>query len=86
MKAEDDPMAPAIDVDPAWRLGGVSVREAVTLTTLSRGTILARVYSGEWPVTRIGRRLILPRAFLLDLLAKSATKRLENEFDDRESD
>ena len=57
---------------------GVSLREAIQLTSLSRGSILARIYSGEWPVTRFGRRLILPRAFLLDTLAKGATGGVPN--------
>jgi hypothetical protein len=61
------------DISPMWRLGGVSLREAIQLTSLSRGTILARVYSGEWPVSRFGRRLVLPKAFLLDTLSKAAT-------------
>ncbi len=66
-------------IDPAWRLGGVSLREAIQITSLSRGTILARVYSGEWPVSRFGRRLVLPKAFLLDTLAKAATGGVANE-------
>jgi hypothetical protein len=73
VKAENDRLNAADSIDPAWRLGGVSLREAIQLTSLSRGSILARVYSGEWPVSRFGRRLVLPRAFLLEILAKSAT-------------
>lgn len=73
MKTENDRLNVADSVDPAWRLGGVSLREAIQLTSLSRGSILAKVYCGEWPVCRIGRRLILPRAFLLDTLSKAAT-------------
>jgi hypothetical protein len=56
-----------------WDAGGVTLKEAISFTTLSRGTLLQRIYAGEIPVSRQGRRLVLPRQFLVDMLATSTT-------------
>jgi hypothetical protein len=56
-----------------WDLGGISLREAILLTSMSRSALLARVYSGSIPVSRQGRRIIFPRRFLLQMLADGAT-------------
>jgi excisionase family DNA binding protein len=48
----------------------VSVPEAAELLGVSRGVAYEAARSGQLPVVRIGRRLLVPRARLLELLGE----------------
>jgi excisionase family DNA binding protein len=48
----------------------LSVEEAAELLGLSRGSAYAAVRCGEIPAVRVGRRWLVPRARLLELLGQ----------------
>lgn len=61
---------------PPQSLGGVadlalllSVTQTSAMTGVSKITVRRRLHAGEWPGGRIGRKLLVPRAFVLDLVA-----------------
>jgi excisionase family DNA binding protein len=48
----------------------LTVEEAAGILGVSRGTAYEAVRSGELPSVRLGRRLLIPRARLLQLLGE----------------
>jgi len=50
----------------------LTVEDAAKLLGISRGSAYAAARRGELPVLRVGRRLLVPRARLLELLGASA--------------
>lgn len=46
----------------------LSVTETSNMTGLSKITVRRRVNSGDWPGGRSGRKLLIPRAFVLDFV------------------
>jgi excisionase family DNA binding protein len=49
--------------------GGLTVEEAAKLLGVSRGSAYEAASRGELPTVRIGRRLLVPRAALLNMLS-----------------
>ena len=49
----------------------LSVKEFITATNLSRPTVDRKIKSKEIPVTRIGRKILIPVSFLTELEAKA---------------
>jgi excisionase family DNA binding protein len=49
----------------------LTVPEAAQLLGVSRGTAYEAARAGELPTVRLGRRLLVPRARLLELLGES---------------
>ena len=47
----------------------LSVAQTAKMVNLSGMTVRRRIHSGEWPGGRSGRKLLVPRAFVLDLVA-----------------
>ncbi len=56
----------------------VEVSEAARLLGLSKMTIYRRIRSGDWPSGRCGRKHLLPRAFVMGLVAEIASGRQVN--------
>lgn len=56
----------------------LSVEEAAELLGLSRGAAYSGVRSGDIPAVRVGRRWLVPRARLLELLNGHTPERKEN--------
>jgi len=52
----------------------LTVEEAAVILRLSRGTAYEAVRRGDIPVVKIGRRLLVPRARLMAMLAGDAPK------------
>jgi len=50
----------------------LTVEEAAVILRLSRGTAYEAVRRGDIPVVKIGRRLLVPRARLMAMLAGKA--------------
>lgn len=57
--------------------GAVSIQRACELSGLSRSTICRRIASGELASTRVGRRRLVPRRALDELLARGLEPRPE---------
>lgn len=47
----------------------LSVAQTSLMTGLSKITVRRRLHAGAWPGGRSGRKLLVPRAFVLDLVA-----------------
>jgi hypothetical protein len=60
--------------DPGlWSDGGCTMAEAAAFTSLSLRTLKARIQDGSVPVSRIGRRVVIPRRYLTNLLTATTT-------------
>lgn len=74
-----DEMTPRIDagsepLDPATT-PTVSVPRAAKFLGVGRGSAYAAIKSGELPAIRIGRRLVVPTARLLEMLGQAEPRR-----------
>lgn len=65
------------DIPPAldpWGEGGMSVAQASVFTGMSRSDLYERMTRGEVAYAKVGRRRILPRRALRELLRKNSTQ------------
>lgn len=53
----------------------MDVTEAAAKLRLSKMTVYRRLRSGEWPGGRCGRKWLMPRAFVLGLVAEISSGR-----------
>jgi excisionase family DNA binding protein len=57
--------------------GAMGVPEAAEFTGLGRSDLYARMSRGELPFSKVGRRRLIPRRALKDLLRKNLTPAAE---------
>ncbi len=57
-----------------WRDGGLSIAEAVRFSGVGRSKLYVEMDMGKLPFTKIGRRRVVARRGLVDLLAQGTAR------------
>ncbi len=58
----------------------LTVEEAAKLLRVSRGSAYEAVRTGELPSIRVGRRILIPRQSLLDVITQQGSTEREDEW------